>query len=173
MANYKLTVENNNNFEVILFVNKVKWFLLTPFYLFGLMVLFLPIFFVVSNMIDSEIGYKIHFGHFVLIALSMRMTYYFLKVILWNLYGKEVIKVENGILIHFYDFKYFKRYSENNSKQIGGFLDLINSDENPNQKQILIFRFIFLELRSLIKKDNIEIHELKIEMFEKSILPGL
>ena len=61
MEKHQFTFENDTNFEFILFVKPINRLILTPFFLFGLLVVLLPIGFFFSSLNAAEIGRKVHF----------------------------------------------------------------------------------------------------------------
>ena len=161
MEKHQFNFENDKNFELILFVKPINRLLLTPFFLFGLLVVLLPIGFLFSALTSAEIGRKIHFSYFILVAFSLMMSYYFMKVVLWNLYGKEVFKLEQGVLTHYSDFKFFKLYGKNHSKEIGSLIEILPNDDDLEQTQFIQFRFTSSEISSMKKYDQQIIDQLR------------
>ena len=161
MEKHQFNFENDKNFELILFVKPINRLLLTPFFLFGLLVVLLPIGFLFSALTSDEIGRKIHLSNFILVAFSLMMSYYFMKVVLWNLYGKEVFKLEQGVLTHYSDFKFFKLYGKNHSKEIGSLIEILPNDDDLEQTQFIQFRFTSSEISSMKKYDQQIIDQLR------------
>lgn len=56
--------------------------------------------------ISSKSG--LHFGFFISIFLFGLMGFYLLRLALWNTYGKEIIKFENGDIHYIADYGWFK-----------------------------------------------------------------
>jgi hypothetical protein len=168
MTNYYLEMNENSQFKVILLVKKVSWVVLLPFFIFGALIVILPTIFLISNFQQNQIGHKIHFIHFVIIAFSIRMAFYFTKVILWNLHGKEVINFDNGILTHYFDFKYFRRNSEDNLKQTGKFIDIVIANDHSNQQQIF-FKFACYEFYTLIEIERSDFNKIRSELVKNHI----
>ena len=50
----------------------------------------------------------LHFGFFISIFIFGLMGFYLLRLSLWNNYGKETIKFENGDIHYFADYGWFK-----------------------------------------------------------------
>jgi hypothetical protein len=161
MEKHQFTFENDTNFELILFVKPINRLILTPFFLFGLLVVLLPIGFFFSSLNAAEIGRKVHFSHFILVAFSLMMAYYFMKVILWNLYGKEVFKLEHGVLTHYSDFKLFKLYGKDHLKEIGSLIEIHPTDDDLGQTQFIQFKFTSCEISSMKKYDQQIIDQLR------------
>lgn len=70
--------------------------------LFCILIPLLVTFFVLS------MGDGFHFGIFISYGLFWGAGFYFLRVILWNIFGKEIISMSNSGLTYVADYKLFK-----------------------------------------------------------------
>lgn len=65
----------------------------------------LPIMGMVYNYQD---GGAFHFGFLIGLGLFSLVGFYFVRLYLWNTYGKEVIKIGNSSVNYYVDYHYFK-----------------------------------------------------------------
>lgn len=65
----------------------------------------LPILGMVLNFID---GAAFHFGYLMGLGLFSLVGFYFVRLFLWNTYGKEVIEIGETTVSYYVDYRYFK-----------------------------------------------------------------
>tara|TARA_R110000850_G_scaffold18580_2_gene56790 strand:- start:3369 stop:3863 length:495 start_codon:yes stop_codon:yes gene_type:complete len=65
----------------------------------------LPILGMVLNFID---GNAFHFGYLMGLGLFTLVAFYFVRLFLWNTYGKEVIEIVDSTVSYYVDYHYFK-----------------------------------------------------------------
>lgn len=65
----------------------------------------LPILGMVLNFID---GNAFHFGYLIGLGLFSLIGFYFVRLFLWNTYGKEVIEIGDSTVSYYVDYHYFK-----------------------------------------------------------------
>ena len=61
-------------------------------------------------------------GTIIGFVFSMGVSYYLLKLLLWNLYGKDIIRIQNNSLQRVLDYKYFR--SEKKLLQVSIFVEI-------------------------------------------------
>ena len=65
----------------------------------------LPILGMVLNFIN---GAAFHFGYLIGLGLFSLVGFYFVRLFLWNTYGKEVIEIGDSTVSYYVDYRYFK-----------------------------------------------------------------
>tara|TARA_R110000823_G_scaffold81814_2_gene185910 strand:- start:152 stop:601 length:450 start_codon:yes stop_codon:yes gene_type:complete len=65
----------------------------------------LPILGMILNFID---GAAFHFGYLIGLGLFSLVGFYFVRLFLWNTYGKEVIEISDSTISYYVDYRYFK-----------------------------------------------------------------
>ncbi|CAM3545461.1 hypothetical protein FLGE108171_02195 [Flavobacterium gelidilacus] len=65
----------------------------------------LPIMGIVLNFMD---GNAFHFGFIIGLGLFSLVGFYFIRLFLWNTYGKEVIEIGESSVSYYVDYHYFK-----------------------------------------------------------------
>lgn len=65
----------------------------------------LPLLGMVLNFID---GAAFHFGYLIVLGLFSLVGFYFVRLFLWNTYGKEVIEIGDSTVSYYVDYRYFK-----------------------------------------------------------------
>lgn len=65
----------------------------------------LPLLGMVLNFID---GAAFHFGYLMGLGLFSLVGFYFVRLFLWNTYGKEVIEIGETTVSYYVDYHYFK-----------------------------------------------------------------
>lgn len=65
----------------------------------------LPLLGMVLNFID---GNAFHFGYLIGLGLFSLVGFYFVRLFLWNTYGKEVIEIGDSTVSYYVDYHYFK-----------------------------------------------------------------
>lgn len=93
---------NDENNKIEIKVNKPNFILLFFIFLFCFCTFLFPFVIVLNQNI------KIKFSFLITLFVFFGTGLYFLKIIIWNLYGKEVFIVKNKHLMYYFDFKFFK-----------------------------------------------------------------
>lgn len=65
----------------------------------------LPIMGMVFRFLD---GGSFHFGFLIGLGVFSLVSFYFIRLFLWNTYGKEVITIGNNTVSYYVDYHYFK-----------------------------------------------------------------
>lgn len=73
-----------------------------------LLALLLPIILFAFSRTGNEAQQPIHFGFFIVFALMAGVSFYFLRLFLWNSFGKEHLIIEPNTLIHYYDYRWLE-----------------------------------------------------------------
>lgn len=105
-------VENS----LILSVKKSFIFVRIIFYTLALISIVMPFLGIIWTISD---GSKIKFGHLLSIFIFGFVTYYFLRIALWNSYGKELITLSKDVISYSASYGLFKgqpKEIENNNK---------------------------------------------------------
>ena len=94
---------NNNIFELYVKKSPVigRGFLL---FLAFIMVA-LPVLGIVLNFME---GNAFHFGYIIGLGIFSLISFYFVRLFLWNTYGKEVIAFRETTVSYYVDYHYFK-----------------------------------------------------------------
>lgn len=108
MIKSRLEIENNG---FVLLNNRMKQVPKIIFIFFISIAFLIPILATIIA-IGSADGMK--FGIVITYILFWGSGIYMTRLLLWNIYGREVYRIEKGKLIYYVDYKYFK----DNSKEV-------------------------------------------------------
>ena len=110
---------------------------------------------------------ELNFGHFYWFIIFCLIGFYFLRLYLWNSYGKEIIEFEKERIIYFADYKLFKD-SRKSINGINAKFEIKEIDSNTGKMGLLIIsnesevietvtKVKLQELADFLKKNNLPI----------------
>lgn len=156
MKSAQIEIQEN---EVIISHRKRPIFILLTFIVLTIIALLIPIIATVIVLSEAD-GLK--FGLLISYLLCWGIAVYFIRLILWNLYGQEVIEIKDNKIEYYCSYKFFidnkitldleniEIYPTQNNETIETSLTLINKDKA-------------LETSYLIDRQDIERIEKKIK----------
>lgn len=155
---YKIT-EN----QIELYVKKVPYIGRVFLLFLAFVMVALPLLGIVFNFID---GNTFHFGYLIGLGIFTLLAFYFLRLYLWNTYGKEIIILNKNTLDYYVDYKYFKGNQQSikidelsfSYDKIGfeeeylGLFTIISNNNEFIQSAIKMPLMELIELRDLLTK---------------------
>ena len=157
-SNSTLTLQSK---KASLFARIVLLVLVIKFFLNTLMLIVLVIF-----------AFDINFGHLILFIILSLIGYYFLRLFLWNSYGKEIIVFDKERIYYFADFKLFKDSRKSiNSKNAKFEIKEISSSTSKmgllkisNESEVIetVTKLNMQEFAYFVKNNNLPITPFKI-----------
>lgn len=100
-------------------------------------------------------------------ALFWIGSYYLLRLILWNLYGREIIQFSENGIDYFCDFRYFKSKTISFQKNNELIIDLSSNQENEEGSHILTIQQGLKKVQTSIPIDRITEISTLIEKHKK------
>jgi hypothetical protein len=91
--------------KITLFVKKSSLFVRMVFILLAFLCVGLPFMGIVLN---AQSGSDFHIKYIIVLGVFSLIGFYFLRLFLWNTYGKEVIEIKNSSVTYYADYRYFK-----------------------------------------------------------------
>ncbi len=137
-----------------------------------LLALLLPIILFAFSRTGTEAQQPIHFGFFIVFALMAGVSFYFLRLFLWNSFGKEHLIIKPNTLIHFYDYRWLespkKTYKLPTEATDNAFEIHLNTNSNnwSAQKDTypLTLRIQTVEIKSTVQITISEFQQLRDEL---------
>jgi len=113
---YELRISDSIHLETSVCNNRSKVFL-TFILVVAIVIFLLPLIVLILLIIPEEEG--IPFGFLLTCIISCFVSFYLLRLYLWNKYGKEVFIIKDGIFVYYYDYKLFRdHYKEIDFKEL-------------------------------------------------------
>ena len=130
----------------------------------AILIIGLPIMGMVMNLID---GGAFHFGFLIGLGLCSLISFYMVRLFLWNTYGKEVIEIGETTVNYYVDYHYFK----GNQQEIA-FEELVFDIEQIGFEEEKLGRLIIAAnekdfIHSSVNMDLRELEELVAQCFVK------
>jgi hypothetical protein len=137
-----------------------------------LLALLLPIIFFAFSRTGDETQQPLHFGFFIVFALMAGVSFYFLRLFLWNSFGKEHLIIKTNSLIHYFDYRWFesqkKSYKLPTEATDNAFEIHLNTSSNnwSAQKDTypLTLRIQTVEIKSTVQITISEFQQLRDEL---------
>jgi hypothetical protein len=121
----------------------------------------LPVLGMVLNFMERN---AFHFGYLIGLGIFSLISFYFVRLFLWNTYGKEVIIFNKEFLEYYADYKYFKGNQQKIKNdelsyvynKIGyeeehlGLFSIISNNNEQIQSAIKLPLMELIELRNLL-----------------------
>lgn len=137
----ELAVKRPTHFVTIFLVSAATLCIIAPLIIFA------------NLMFQSQEGFRIETMTVVLSLIPIIFGIYLLRIFIWNFYGKEIYSFENGKLVYWSDFKFFKTEKKDFKIRELNFSTEHSGFENE-RKSVLI-----TESRKLKHKSKVELPE--------------
>jgi hypothetical protein len=142
-----------------------------------LLALLLPIIFFAFSRTGDETQQPLHFGFFIVFALTAGVSFYFLRLFLWNSFGKEHLVIKTNSLIHYFDYRWFesqkKSYDLPTAATNNSIVIQLNSSPNnwSAQKDAypLTLRIENVEIKSTVQISTSEFQQLQDELTSRKV----
>lgn len=113
--------------HIIITSHKSPLFTRIPILILAILCALLPL---ISLVLRLKEGLGLHIVYVPIFLVCGAATYFFIKILLWNTYGKEILQLHKSTIVYTPDYKYFKGKSFTISRNENTHFSYVNKEKD-------------------------------------------